>query len=100
MKSRSMATTLPRAAEPEAGTSAAMSCSTPTAPAATGDGGLWARSSPEAIARAARELFGTDAAQAIEWCALSASNAHREADLRFWRAVRALLDQPAADGKQ
>ncbi|TGT91252.1 hypothetical protein [Mesorhizobium sp. M8A.F.Ca.ET.161.01.1.1] len=63
------------------------------------DGKLWTRSTPEAIAKTARCLFGTDAAQAIEWCALSARNSHREADLRFWRGVLALLGEPAADGE-
>ncbi|MBZ9709837.1 hypothetical protein LB543_24315 [Mesorhizobium sp. ESP7-2] len=99
MKSPSMATPLPRAVARKAGASAAVSCGTFAARAVTEDCGLWARSTPEAIARAAHDLFGTDAAQAIEWCALSASNAHREADLRFWRAVKDLLDAPAADGK-
>jgi hypothetical protein len=98
MKSPSMATPLPRAAR-EARASAAISCGTPAAPAVSEHGGLWTRSTLQAIARAARDLFGTDATQAIEWCALSARSAHREADLRFWRAVRGLLDAPAADGK-
>nr|WP_278116357.1 hypothetical protein [Mesorhizobium sp. WSM4875]WIE94761.1 hypothetical protein P9270_029970 [Mesorhizobium sp. WSM4875] len=99
MKCLSMTTPLPRAAAHEARASAAVSCGMLAAPAVTEDGGLWARSSPEAIASAALDLFGTDATQAIEWCALSACNAHRESDLRFWRAVKALLDAPAADGK-
>lgn len=99
MKSPSTATPLPRAAAREARASAAISCSTPAAPAVSEHGGLWARSSPEAIAKAARDLFGTDAAQAIEWCALSARHAHRQADLRFRRAVRALLDAPVRNGK-
>lgn len=61
-------------------------------------GGLWAHSTPEAIATAALDLFGTDAAQAIEWCVLSARNAHREGDLRFWRAVLDLVGEPARGG--
>lgn len=99
MTSRSIGKPPPRAAARDASDSAAILGSKLAVLAATEDGGLWVRSNPEAIAKAARELFGTDAAQAIEWCALSASNAHRKADLRFWRAVRALLASPAPDEK-
>lgn len=101
MKRRAMTTSSPLAAAHETRASAAISRSTLAAAASVSghDAGLWALSTPEAIARAARDLFGADAAQAMEWCALSARNAQREADLRFWRAVLALLDEPAADRK-
>lgn len=64
------------------------------------DGKLWTRSTPDAIAKTVRDLFGTDAALAIEWCALSARNSHREADLRFWQEVLVLLGEPAGDGER
>jgi len=100
MNSRSMRTPLPHAAARQTPASVAVTCSTLDAPTITEEGGLWARSSPEAISRAALDIFGADAVQAIEWCALSASNARRESDLRFWLAVQTLLDPPAPDGKQ
>ncbi|KUM25580.1 hypothetical protein AU467_25740 [Mesorhizobium loti] len=101
MKRRSLTTPPPLAAAHETGASTAISCSRLAAAPSISkqDAGLWALSTPEAIARAARELFGSEAAQAMEWCALSARNAQREADLRFWRAVLALLEEPAADRK-
>lgn len=55
MKGPSMATPLPRAVAREARASAAISCSTPATLAVSEHGGLWARSTPEAIARAARD---------------------------------------------
>ena len=65
------------------------------APSAHGiDGGLWSHSTPEAMARMARDLFGASAAEAITWCMLSARHARPEADVRFWRAVLARLNAP------
>ena len=75
------------------GTLATASC------AARADGGLWFHTTPEAMARTARDLFGGDAAEAIAWCALSAQRARRDADLRFWRAVSARLEVPGRDGE-
>ncbi len=69
MKSPSMATPVQRVAARNARAGAAMPCSTPAA--SEEHGGLWAHSTPEAFARAAGDLLGTDAAPAIEWCALS-----------------------------
>jgi hypothetical protein len=61
------------------------------------DGGLWSHTTPEAMARMARDLFGASAAEAITWCALSARRAHHQADARFWRAVLIRLDAPGGD---
>lgn len=63
------------------------------------DGMLWEQTTPHTIATTAIDLFGTDAAQAIEWCARSAHHGGRDADLRFWRAVLRRLEKPAKDGK-
>jgi hypothetical protein len=51
------------------------------------------------MGRTARDLFGADAAEAIAWRALSAQRARREADLRFWRAVSARLEEPGREGE-
>ena len=63
------------------------------------DGMLWEQSTPHTIAKTAIDLFGMDAAQAIEWCARSAHHRGRDADLRFWHAVLGRLEKPAKDGK-
>jgi hypothetical protein len=100
MKRKSMTKLLPRTTVYETRASAAKSCSTLAAISVSEqENELWAFSTPEAIARAARDLFGADALQAIGWCELSARNAQREADLRFWRAVLVLLDEPEKDGE-
>lgn len=94
MKNASTTRPLPTAAEGDAGTGAVERCGSRAVGlrASRADGGLWAQTTPEAMAAKARDLFGADAAEAIAWCALSARRAHREADLRFWRGVLVRLE--------
>ena len=42
---------------------------------------------PSRAIQAAVELYGSDAATAIAWCALEARFAGREADYQFWCGV-------------
>lgn len=101
MRNASTQKPLPLASEPGDPVATIACCDTlATVPcASSADGGLWVHTTPEAMARTARDLFGGDAAEAIAWCALSAQRARREADLRFWRAVSARLEEPGRDGE-
>ncbi|WP_292442261.1 hypothetical protein, partial [Mesorhizobium sp.] len=54
---------------------------------------LWELSNPQAASEAAIALYGSSAATAAAWCAVSARCDGREADYRFWLAVFAQLRQ-------
>lgn len=47
---------------------------------------------PNRAIQTAVELYGSDAATAVAWCALEARFAGREADYRFWYGVFKELD--------
>ena len=57
---------------------------------------LWTFASPGAAAHAAVELYGSSAATAAAYCALTARYDGRNPDYRFWFAVFKLLR--ASDG--
>lgn len=48
---------------------------------------LWELTDPTAAVQAAVELYGSDAATAAAWCALTAHFDGRKGDYRFWCAV-------------
>ncbi|MBZ9811129.1 hypothetical protein LB542_16055 [Mesorhizobium sp. BR1-1-9] len=48
---------------------------------------LWDFADPAAAVKAAIQLYGSDAATAAAWCALTANFDGREEDYRFWCAV-------------
>jgi hypothetical protein len=48
---------------------------------------LWELSDPAAAVDAAVELYGSDAATATAWCALTAHFDGRQSDYRFWCTV-------------
>lgn len=52
-----------------------------------GDLTLWELSDPAAAVQAAIELYGSDAATAAAWCALTAHFDGRQSDYRFWCTV-------------
>ncbi|RWI54694.1 MAG: hypothetical protein EOR16_23115 [Mesorhizobium sp.] len=48
---------------------------------------LWELADPAATVQAAIELYGSDAATAAAWCALTANFDGREDDYRFWCTI-------------
>lgn len=56
---------------------------------AAGDGNLtlWELAGPTSAAQAAVELYGSSAATAAAWCALTAHFDGRKSDYRFWCTV-------------
>jgi hypothetical protein len=52
-----------------------------------GDLTLWDLADPAAAVQAAVKLYGSDAATAAAWCALTANFEGRQSDYRFWCAV-------------
>ena len=48
---------------------------------------LWELTNPTATVQAAIELYGSSAATAAAWCALTAHFDGRKGDYRFWCAV-------------
>jgi hypothetical protein len=48
---------------------------------------LWDLANPQATVEAAKELYGSNAATAAAWCALTAHFDGRDEDYRFWCTV-------------